>query len=99
MHKRAGFKLLFFLEIETGKYVIRYPEGIIVFDNIAFSKEAAMLLMMASRLGISRSTVGFGSAAQGAPSEYDRSEDGLRAHVSLEGFTKRIKDQNFINSI
>ena len=36
----------FFLEIETGKYVIRYPEGIIVFDNIAFSKEAAMLLMM-----------------------------------------------------
>lgn len=36
----------FFLEIDTGKYVIRYPEGIIVFDNIAFSKEAAMLLMM-----------------------------------------------------
>ena len=39
---------------------------------------------IASRLGISRSTVGFGSAAQGAPSEYDRSEDGLRARVSLE---------------
>ena len=40
--------------------------------------------IIASRLGISRSTIGFGSAAQNAPSEHDRSEDGLRARVSLE---------------
>lgn len=36
----------FFLEIEAGKYVFRTPEGVIVFDNIAFQKEAAMLFMM-----------------------------------------------------
>lgn len=40
--------------------------------------------IIASRIGISRSTIGFSSAAENAPSEHDISEDGLRAHVSLE---------------
>lgn len=40
--------------------------------------------IIASRIGISRSVVGFSSAAESAPSENDLSEDGLRARVSLE---------------
>ncbi|MDO4443091.1 MAG: AAA family ATPase [Slackia sp.] len=40
--------------------------------------------IIASRLGISRSTIGFGSASQNAPSEQELSEDGLRSRVSLE---------------
>lgn len=40
--------------------------------------------IIASRIGISRSTIGFSSASENAPSENDLSEDGLRECVSLE---------------
>ena len=40
--------------------------------------------IIASRIGISRSTIGFRSASENAPSENDLSEDGLRERVSLE---------------
>lgn len=40
--------------------------------------------IIAKRLGVSRSTIGFGSASQNAPTEQDLSESGLRERVSLD---------------